>query len=249
MNLVGFENLQQHLFLTENYLQIPLNVFVWVGCVYEQPKGEHIRIPPTQTHSVGLEDSFQSKRGAFGGSQSQQDSYELFVKRTEDRDKRIRDMTESELQAQMRMLQIELHKRSKGNDSFLSNEQSSQGIMHDDNEREVRVTRRQIGYQRDETEEVNDESKLPSGTRQEQNRTCDDSELITKQTNYVTVNTTKDSVKVPGTANVNRRILKSDEDKENTSSGIIFTLDKEIDEMDDWLKRLKEESLRLKQSQ
>ena len=216
---------------------------------YEQSKGIHIRIPPTQTHSVGFEDSFQSKRGAVGGSQSQQDSYELFVERTEDRDKRIRDMTESELQAQMRMLQTELHKRNKGNDSFLPNEQSSQGIMHGDNEREVRVTRRQTGYQRDETEGVNDESKLSSGTKEQQNRTSDDSELITKQTNYVTVDTTKDSIKVPDTANVNRRIFKSDEDKENTSSGIIFTLDKEIDEMDDWLKRLKEESLRLKQSQ
>ena len=137
--------------------------------------------------------------------------------RAEDRDKRIRDMTESEFQAQMRMLQIELHKRYTGNDSFLPNEQSAQGIMHDDNEREIRVTRRQTGYQRDETEGVNDESKLSSGTRQEQNRTCDDSELITKQTNYVTVDTTKGSVKIPDTANVNRRIFKSDEDKESYS--------------------------------
>ena len=138
---------------------------------------------------------------------------------------------------------------NKGNDSFLPNEQSSQGIMHGDNEREVRITRRQTGYQRDETEGVNVKSKSSSGTREQQNRICDESELITKQTNYVTADTTKDSVKVPDTANVNSRIFKSDEDKENTSSGIIFTLDKEIDEMDDWLKRLKEKSLRLKQSQ
>ena len=69
----------------------------------------NVHTPQAEMHSRGLE--VQSRRRQSSGGS--------FIDRTEDRDRnRVRNLTQSEIQAQMRSLQEELDKRSRSADTF-----------------------------------------------------------------------------------------------------------------------------------
>ena len=82
-------------------------------------------------------------------------------------------------------------------------------------------------------------------TSQRQIESREDSNTERKHVEYVTVDATEDSFNLKDSSSVNRR--KGTEAQSNTE--MMVTLDKEIQDMDDQLRRLKEKSFKLKRSQ
>ena len=146
----------------------------------------------------------------------------------------------------MHRLQREMLNRNKA-DSFIltgAQYQEKSDDLHQSERKEDGV-RGRTGFPRSETEQYERENQLSINLSQRQSESRDDGNTERKQVEYVTVDATEDSLNLKDSSNVNRR--KGTEAQSN--SEMMVTLDKEIQDMDDQLRRLKEKSFKLKRSQ
>ena len=88
------------------------------------------------------------------------------------------------------------------------------------------------------------EKQSSVNTSQRQTESREDSNTERKRVEYVTVDATEVSLNLKDSSNVNRRQAEA-----QSNSEMMVTLDKEIHDMDDQLRRLKEKSFKLKRSQ
>ena len=200
----------------------------------------NVHTPQPEIHSRGLE--VQSRRRQSSGGS--------FIDRTEDRDRnRMRNLTQSEIQAQMRSLQEELDKRSRNADTFQIEDGQSQADTEDDRFSEGDRLRQRMEFERNEGEGVGRERNSVNESRREQSNASPHEETERKQALYVTVDDTEASDNVTRTTNVNKKVTDRVLNIGNgeSSTNILTTLDKEIGEMDRWLLRLKEDKSKLEQ--
>ena len=192
--------------------------------------------------SSGEDNGLQTRRGAAEIADRQPNSDMRLAEKQHD----IEGMTVSELQEQMHRLQREMLNRNKA-DSFILTEAQYQGTCDkfDKDERKEDGVRGRTGFPRSETEQYERENQLSMNLSQRQSESRDDGNTERKQVEYVTVDATEDSLNLKDSSNVNRR--KGTEAQSN--SKMMVTLDKEIQDMDDQLRRLKEKSFKLKRSQ
>ena len=192
--------------------------------------------------STGEDNGLQTKRGAAEIADRQPNS----DMRLADKQHDIEGMTVSELQEQMHRLQREMPNRNK-TDSFILTEVQYQGTCDkfDKDERKEDGARGRTGFPRSEAGHYATEKQSSMNTSQRQIESREDSNTERKHVEYVTVDATEDSFNLKDSSNVNHR--KGTEAQSNTE--MMVTLDKEIQDMDDQLRRLKEKSFKLKRSQ
>ena len=166
--------------------------------------------------------------------------------RLAERQHNIEGMTLSELQEQMHRLQREMLNRNKA-DSFIltgAQYQEKRDDLHQIERKEDGVKGRN-DFPRSESEQYERENQLYVNMSQRQSGSRDDGNTERRHTEYVTVDATEDSLNLKDSSNVNRRKGTGAQ----SNSEMMVTLDKEIQDMDDQLRRLKEKSFKLKRSQ
>lgn len=200
----------------------------------------NVHTPQTEIHSRGLE--VQSRRRQSSGGS--------LINRTEDRDRnRVRNLTQSEIPAQMRSLQKELDKRSRSADTFRTEDGQSQADTEDDRFSKGDRLRQRMELERNEGEGVGRERNSINESRRERSNASLHEETEIKQALYVTVDDTEASDNLTRTTNVSKKVTDRvlNIGKGESRTNIWTTLDKEIGEMDRWLLRLKEEKSKLEQ--
>ena len=192
--------------------------------------------------STGEDNGLQTRRGAAEIADRQPNSDMSLADKQHD----IEGMTVSELQEQMHRLQREMLNRNKADSSILT-EAQYQGTCDelDKDERKEDGVRGRTGFPRSEAGHYATEKQSSMNTSQTQIESREDSNTERKHVEYVTVDATEDSFNLKDSSSVNRR--KGTEAQSNTE--MMVTLDKEIQDMDDQLRRLKEKSFKLKRSQ